>query len=521
MWEVIVVMRNMTFPNSSLQHDWYRAKQPIFGLNFDTCKPFQIYADSFTDDVFDQLRVLSFNNIGRFEHRPGLFSGMPRLFRIYFVKTEIYHIQRELFAPIRTYLSEAEFKELPSYLNLDKVFGVTKFLRLKLVKIEDTQYLRTLAPTNFSGLTVVQELIMRNCGIEVILEKTFDYVSVTLTTLSLTHNKLKTLPTTIFNKLLEVNFDTFQYVYLEGNPLICGCDMVELIQLAANYFRNDSFFAPTFNCRYFFNRRKPVYIAIVEKCINLQVIHHKNVCLKPFGKRYFSHPKFALKVDELTGNISIQTVYPWKFRVLISNHGAQMQTNLRRPNCPKYDWLISSSKCLKLKFNGTVQIRIPLFKRKSPYTTICVNYIATRGMFEFWPLNCITIHEPEIVPITDEFWCRRDVLIALLSLCAVIGALVGIVLPILSSRLIEWRRLQSVDGEKIPFGSNDSRKCVPPPFTYSDDISYSCGYEYACVDIGCSSKETIDIDQNSTLEQSEYAAVDVHGYIIFESNMHV
>lgn len=129
-----------------------------------------------------------------------------------------YH-DRQKFKPVRAYQSV----EAPKPLEIDVFTGSQSSLVLEYMKVR--YYLDTLTSKSFVALKNIKHLDLSNCGIESILQGTFDPVISTIKVLRLMNNPFKQLPVGMFD-LIPPSFDT--YIFMGDDVDECECEYLPI-----------------------------------------------------------------------------------------------------------------------------------------------------------------------------------------------------------------------------------------------------------------------------------------------------
>lgn len=142
-----------------------------------------------------------------------------------------WYIDKQKLNPVRAYQSV----EAPNPLEIDSFTGSQQDLRLEYMKIR--YYLYTLTSKSFVALKNIKHLDLSNCGIESILQGTFDSIVSTVKILRLMNNPFKHLPAAMF-ELVPLSSDT--YIFMGDDVNECECE-----NLPINYIIKVDCFVPT------------------------------------------------------------------------------------------------------------------------------------------------------------------------------------------------------------------------------------------------------------------------------------
>lgn len=452
----MVELFDIKFPDRKIARNWYKGIENLYLLNIVSSHFTTIESRAFDSKPFQTLQILSFRENAPFEYKSKQFSGLRNLNLLQFVATPIYNIQSDIFSPIRRTILLLHINnqkaEHASSLNFNILFGSHKFLTLHYIAIENHSDLQTLAYQNFTGLKTVKTLSLKNCGIEVIMAKAFEYISVTLQQLNLVDNKLKAIPVTLLNSLMEWNAYAFSDVALNDNPWVCDCNLVEILHVLSGHLQT---FGRHVNYKYnvwksFSVDQMDMCQLMIDQCSNVQILHHKNICLNTTETNSYGFARFTLKLNKDRSYLLVNSSIPRRFRIWIADFEQNMKFSIKNPKCPRHNWLHSYTICLIL--NETAEIRLPqLDGHRLEYRKICLNYIAPNGLLRSWPLNCITFRQLSSGSI--DFWPQYFSIV--IGFAVIYGLICGIVL-ILILKLIQNHRNAKLDSKNLPKTTNSN-----------------------------------------------------------------
>lgn len=271
-----------------------------------------------------------------------------------------------------------------------------------------------LAPSNFSNLHSIQHMELFSCGIEIILNHTFDSIGRTLKWLSLRANKIRRIALSQFGQFLIG--DRFTLI-IDQNPLICDCDfyLMESLTMMIGSFRNESF-QKALQCVSDDDGDK------IEQCVRVQGIRPKNGCfLMPSGVE-FRCPKYELRFRN--DSILVRTNISRQFMLLVMEF--RPGSRFRR-KCRDALWIQRDSyKCFILQDGRELVVNwhIDHFN----FTFVNVMFVHSKRAFVS-PLHWMTLHK---TPVPREIQMWSCVLVAFSgALVAFSGALVGFLVAFL------------------------------------------------------------------------------------------
>lgn len=517
---VVVQIVNATFPNLIIARHWYKPMEKISALNIRTCNFTSIAVGAFDNDALEDLEVLSFHGNPSFEYKNGQFIGMPRLSLFVFTKGNIYNITKDFTLHLCGFLTNLliiNFTE--SRLNFNIIFGSYTFLRLRHITIENVPDLHTLAYSNFTGMKTIKYLFIRNCGVQLILANAFDYICVTLEWLDLTGNQLKTLPFEIFHQFLEWNPSEFRAIGLTENAWNYDCNMLELIHVISMCLLPMSKLPHISSWNQFKKESMKQMAKInlsVSNCTNLQTIRTARLCL---DKDQIDAPAFAKIILKLGSSyVCVTSTKPRRMRLwMVDSTHDDNQFSMKNQKCPKYNWLRSNTKCVKL--NDSTKFSLPKFHAhwRLEFRTICLNYIASNRRLQFWPLNCLTYRKNE-TNWDDE---PRNYLLAIISglFCLLCGVSTGGILSIMYARF----RRENILNVVADFAAANSEQLKEIEVSMADIHFDDCNSDYISIEHN-SGYEPIDQGPAIKLSVDDLNSMEIdlprddYGYVVLESS---
>lgn len=501
----MLLLSNIHFPNRVLTKNWYTSKCPIEILYF-IASDFQIIeVNAFDTEALNGIIALHIISTEPIEYKSGSFSGLNAMRIINFEQTGLSTTDYDFLFAIRSTIMEFYINKLTTSLDFDAVFGAYTFLHLIQITVENTEFIQTLAFSNFTGLRTIRTLLIKNSGLEVILSHAFDYIGVTLVLLSLEGNKLKTLPTGLFRNFFVKKNSKYHNFILSNNPWACDCDFLENIYIPSVYFRqlsnntpiNDpSILCPDFN---------PMENDSIRQCKNLQWLQDKSICMN-LSTHLFLFAKFSIKIDANHQFIYVNSTPSRAFRLWIIDRDKKCLFKSRHTKCPKYDWIWGFTECLNFQWenNSKMKIKFPIFAGpRYEYRTICINYIAANGELTFWPLNCVTVQHIWTNDVQSS-WMWQSISAIVLGIA--IGFLLGVFLPV--SRFFK-RKLSSLSSNQ--YQSNDRAQInnISRNDSFTDDYGYISSKQINQV------RATDNLASLTVCVYGEYET-DQNGYIILE-----
>lgn len=423
-----LILQQVIFPYRIILRGWYNGRANITHLVFDSCYFRRIERKAFKMDVFIPLSSLRLDNLDSIDCDKDMLSGLPTLGGIYIQNTTFQRLEQPFLLPVRSFFSEFVYTD-SNLINLDDLFGTFRLFRLKSVQFFNVKSLTTLASSNFTGLSAIQKLEIRMCGVKVITEDAFEYILETLMSLNLGNNKIKTLHAMTFNALIQRNMvmRTLSMLQFRGNAMICDCNLFEAnnMLLLGFHERNIHYYTLHTACLDQFDPDTELKLPKKLECNNLRAIHGKKICLKLEHIHFLLHPIFRLKMDQNYENVQVISSNERQFRLWIQANGNSMAIDDKRLKCPKMHWVLSSVVCKLYADDVITKIPIHQFMHNSDVTMICLNYLLHRGEMRFWPLNCIsTVRKTGTVHLSVlmEIWTINCYIIVV---CIIVGLVTG------------------------------------------------------------------------------------------------
>lgn len=376
---------------------------------------------------YQQINELKFQEMKFDLSQPNAFGFPCDLLVIRLINVQIMGIAECVFQPFKDTLKIVEMEIVPPNTTVNSLFDTERVWNIiDLFLISQWAAPKIIAPSNFSSLPMLQRLGLINFGIEAILPNSFDFLD-SLRVINLSNNRLKSIESVLFHKLLSSMNPMQARIDLRKNRLNCNCETFKLVGI---YMANDDTdfkslwvglecaFGEVTNVRH-------------DQC-DLQLIHGDRVCFT-FALKYL-YPRFVLRInlDKGKHDLIIKTAEKDRYRVLIIDYyGHSTDSNaklgLQRRFCPGKQTMDLIMRCF-LFANGSATISFETFVRKSAAIGLCVNYV-TRKSAKFWPLHCVT-YADETDPEPDGIYG----ILIIAFFAAATGALLGmaVIIPIYS-----------------------------------------------------------------------------------------
>lgn len=452
----------MEFPHRAVSKNWYHAQPLVIKLDMIFCNFTAIEMDAFSGSAFRELYSIDLVTSTLFTIAPRIFAENARTirFRIRYNKDDDEPVaipSGSLSLSFRHHLQQLILIGRGIVIDFDEVFGYHKMLALTHVQLEYISHATVLAYSNFTGLRTVHSMLIRHCGVQIIRSGAFDYVGVTLVRLDLTGNELVTLPTGIFNVLLEVcnYWRPFTSISLAGNSWTCDCDLMEIIESVKISNRN----AIMVDCQ--------TNLAVISECSHIIVMRPHKICLAQ-SRDFLLHAKFSVHIRD--GQIlDVKTLVPRKFRLFIVDDPQRMSFQSKNRKCPTPNWIELSVRCFS--FDRNQNESIPLTQSIFMYRLISLNYIAFNQNLTIWPMHLIA--QRKVMPRqrreSNRWLC--------LSGAAVFGQLLGMAIIFLYDYRMRRKAHVIHDDNSQPYFISTTEEATEYEYVYS-----SCGdtltYQY-------------------------------------------
>lgn len=339
-------------------------------------------------------------------YQPGFMHGLNSLRTLQLDSVVFISTDSRFLVPLKPHLVNLIYLNATTEKMLYNSFVEGGFMKLKRIIIKHTSALYRLARDTFNSLPAIVELELDNCGITIIENGTFFYMTKTLKFLSLKSNHLQTIPVQLFYA-----FDPSILLLLDQNPWKCQCVLLELNE-------RYNFLAPAFH----------------RKC-------NQNRC-----RQTASELNFDLRTERSciyhSGTGSLFQSYPKFWVTLPFGHAANLlQINSRAWNAGKKVYIV----VLMLKsfvFENEFQSVCYIGHREQAPLVISLDQLVDRSQPHIlhimvdmsrrvWPLNIMTIRPATNIfgwLMSDEkmFWLWTMGIVYALAFCG--GALSGFLL---------------------------------------------------------------------------------------------
>lgn len=264
---------------------------------------------------------------------------------------------------------------------------------------------------------------MWKCGIELILEKTFDFIGHSLKSLTLSHNNLKTIRPALLNGMMLENSIDAKSLYVSNNPLECDCEMWSLQNLILLNIKIFSGLPIMCNVTRSNGTELVSILHMNLTCENMQTIQIERVCshvyLMPTEMAYT-----RFRMNRIANSILIRTNASQLFRIWTIRAEERMQQR-----CKSETWLLENVKCLLVN-NVTRIIQSNFLVSHHEYTVVSIMHM-TRS--KIWPLHLMTFY----LPTKTTFYLPSKLMLLSLSLT---GLCLGMFVSYIASSIVLQRK---------------------------------------------------------------------------------
>lgn len=306
-----VLLQGVRFDGDEIASNWYNGHLPLRSLKLAIPNLQAIHADAFDSKAFEKLRALTLvvknGMVKVFDHA---FRRLQLLHRIEFIAKSIGTFPIGLFDEADVTLHTLKVVGWPNNCNLEEMFANEMFRMLKILQIRSVQMpqtrFRRLTATNFTSIRRLNNLILYDCGIEVIDENAFEVVGRSLVYVNILWNRLKTITFQSVRIFYESKVD---FVMDIGSKLSweCNCDLIS-IDILVCPFRRHSGFVCIRECMSFKSKVCDVY-----RDVDLTLF-----CAPMKSQLVMRIIDVRLALDE-TNSVVIQTNFTGNFRIIFAN----------------------------------------------------------------------------------------------------------------------------------------------------------------------------------------------------------
>lgn len=292
---------------------------------------------------------------------------------------------------MQMYLQTFFYVHYPN-ISFNDLFGGSQKLVLRTITVkaheDGSENLRILAPDNFTALPAIEHLTLADCGIEAILNHTFDYIGETLRFLDLNQNAFMELEPKIFYTLLDSY--RFDNVRIAGNVMECNCRFYALRDLIRMNAHKRLYFKPI-TCIQSHARN-----FTIDECTHLQVINMKRLNIEmylDYNVNWIAYRKFFIKYKPLTKQIMVQVENIERYRILIINQNFMWTKKSKGQRCyPNQQCLANLTNCFLVTADNA-NFSIAKYFPDSDLISLAVIHVSASK--RIWPLHYVTVRIPD------------------------------------------------------------------------------------------------------------------------------
>lgn len=226
---MLLSIQQKAFPNATLTNNFYIDQTEINALIFMRCDFKIIAANAFNRKSLLNLRYLQLMNFELIDFQFGAFNGLNNFDELRLYKTTIKNLRYNIFEPIALSLRSITLAE--SSMNLYNIIAAIEYPKLREINLYQINFNRIITVNSVAKCPAIFEIFIISSGIEAVQLGAFDHLADTLRLICLRENKLKTLPSNIFDKL-----ERLIVMSSEGNPWECDCSLSKLTKKYGNVF---------------------------------------------------------------------------------------------------------------------------------------------------------------------------------------------------------------------------------------------------------------------------------------------
>lgn len=416
-----------------LTPNWYTGRRTVHSLVFEKCHVSRIRTRAFAGAHTANISQLLFANFKRgLTLDFGAFDGLNKLWALQFTDCCLIDITYRIMESVTHVIQFFTYSMCKSVLvNTTDLIGGIKMPFCMKIHFESLRLTYKIITSNtLTHVPSLSSLSLIDCGIEVITLGAFDHLPRTMHTIDLRKNLLKTIPSTLFDKLPNAIIRDYLFI---NNPWQCTCD---ILTLQKKYEANFGFvcrdYEPQLHCPVSSDRKDISW-------------REKRVCSTHYGTnvmriRYPSKYRINLNNDNGDG---------WSYYIKADGQQYSVSYLLRITSDPKYHL------CLRLRNTKAPYdaIRNTGFNNIGIHT-ICI--IDDPASEHIWPLNCIsyTIHTVVGTWISQEW---KSCVIICSSAVYLLAFLTTVILGI---ELVKKRPILLKGSNRIYFSRNAESNAI-------------------------------------------------------------
>lgn len=221
------------FVGREIAPQWYVGDSYIHLLSIKTQRLDAIHSNAFNENAFSKMQVLQLHIVqGSVQIYEGAYRGCAALSSIHFYSLAVESLPPGHFHPFAETIELIAYEIWPNTINLDQMFDGKVYSRVSSLTITLVEWprtiFRTLAASNFTAFRNLAELVLMNCGIEVIQPDTFYVIGKTLEIVDLDGNAIKIVVLDMFRTMFETKKWPTVELPLNRHHILCSCRFLEM-----------------------------------------------------------------------------------------------------------------------------------------------------------------------------------------------------------------------------------------------------------------------------------------------------
>lgn len=395
-----LILETVAFPDRTIHRDWYAGGNGSYvcAIHLIRCDFVAIAAGSFSSASLRLITELHFKGQQLMQFAAGWASGLT-LNELVFINCILVNMEHYFFG--RNHIRNVVMSNVViKQKKLVDIFGVGHRGDLFSVKIVHYTALQQINACDFSALCAVRYLRLPRCGIESITSRAFNHM-IDLIEIDLSNNRLKTLPTHIFDVLLEKRY--FLAVNLSHNRWECQCNLLHVHNALQEYGIVFNDFPA--NCS--MPLRSLAGTRDRQHCHNDTMAVNASVCRSHYGFNFIfvTMPRVSIRIDATYENINVRTEHTMLVYLLTLH-----QTGGQTGNAAHITTTIATNEfvggrrelpvCYRLRASNATNFILP--KSHHQINSIFCILHSKQAMNAIWPINCMSICKN----CKTEIWLR-------------------------------------------------------------------------------------------------------------------